>query len=544
MPANILCSSGSGRQTLQLLSADGVAVSIESLRGLCLSTALAVCISISSCWQVLAFTETAQAEVVQGQAELEPTAMQPFRRPVISRSQALPPLPKDFPPLPNLSLPDTKQVMLPNGLRIFMLEDHEVPVVHGTLLMRGGQRASPSNKVGVATISAQVQRSGGTQALPGAQLDEALESRAASIEGGAAGESVTFGFECLTEDTRDVMGLLSDVVLRPAMPQRKLDFFRAQVLNILEHINDDASSIPRRELSQLLYGHGSVYSRRPTPKQIQSLEMKDLKDFMARWERPDNTIFGISGDFDAAAMAKLVEQKFGSWTPAPGQPQAVPPIPTTPLAPSSDYAGKAFLVDRPGQTQYNVALGEIGISLQDPDVYALDVLNDLLNSFGGRLFDQIRSREGLAYSVSGSWTSTPIDHPGLFVGGGETANIADFLRLLKKAFQGVIEDGFTDNEINMAKEQTLNGFVFNFASTDKQLARACIYALLGIPQDYLFTYKAGIEAVTRDDILQAARRHLHPEQQAIVVAGDRSLLERSLSKQGQPFEALDIGFKD
>lgn len=170
----------------------------------------------------------------------------------------LPPLPVDFPPLPPLALPKYQQVTLKNGLRVFLLEDHELPVVRGSLLMRGGQRASPDDKVrgvgwvgpacqlctggpghgthlhtpqvGLASLSAAVQRSGGSASHPGAALDEALEERAASIEGGAGGEAMGLGWQCLREDVGEVLDLFAGVVLQPALPQDKLDLAKSQVM--------------------------------------------------------------------------------------------------------------------------------------------------------------------------------------------------------------------------------------------------------------------------------------------------------------------------
>eukprot|EP00891_Asterochloris_glomerata_P007133 jgi/Astpho2/7133/e_gw1.00111.7.1_t len=412
--------------------------------------------------------------------------------------------------------------------------------------MRGGQRASPPDKasplVGVATISANMQRSGGSQQHPGARLDDELELRAASIEGGAAGESIGMGFECLSEDVVDVMGLFSEVILQPALPQSKLDLFKSQardcqVLNLLQHLNDSSGAIPRRELAKLIYGRDSVFSRTPSPAQIRSLARDDVVAYLSTWERPDAAVFGISGDFDKREMKTLIEQRFGRWQPAPGQPAQPPAIPNTPLRPAADTV---YLVHRPGQTQASIATGEVGINILDPDACALDVLGDIFNGFGGRLFDELRSREGLAYSVSGGWSTTPADHVGLFTAGGETAKPAEFLVALQKVLQAAREEAPPSTALATAKAQTMNSFVFNFASSGAQLQRRLIYTLLGVPKDFLFQYRAGIEAVTTEDVLAAAQRHLHPDQQIIVMAADKQIAEPALRQKGWQVQLLDV----
>lgn len=455
-------------------------------------------------------------------------------------AERLPPIPMDFPPLPTLTPPAHEELTLPNGLRVYLMEDHEVPAVRGTLLMRGGQRGSPPDRLGVATISAGVQRAGGSVTHPGPVLDELLEDRGAQIEGGASSDVVSIGFRCLSEDSREVLGIFADVVQRPALPKDKLQLYQAQIINFLEHQNDNPRSIPARELNRLIYGRDSVFARQPTPQQVSALTVDDLRGYLAAWERPDASVLGIVGDFDSCQMKAWVAEYFGGWQPAEGQPLQPPPLPNSPLPDQDPIAGKLFLVNIPGATQTSVAVGEPGIQLLDPDDFPLDVLNDILNSFGGRLFDQIRSREGLAYSIQGGWAGTPTDHPGLFLATAETAQPGQLLAALRSALQAARDVAPTEEEVARAKEETLNSFVFNFASSASQLQRLVSYSLLGIPEDYLFQYQKGIEAVTPEQVLEAARRHLHPSLQTAVVAGDAAKIRPQLEKLGWPIQELTL----
>ncbi|KAA6423167.1 MAG: peptidase M16 domain [Trebouxia sp. A1-2] len=436
-------------------------------------------------------------------------------------SSQLPPLPTSFPLLPEVVVQAPQEVILENGLKVFLLEDHEVPLV------------------GLATISAGVQRAGGTRQHPGSALDEALELRAASIEGGASGEAIGMGFECLTEDLEEVLGLFSEVIQEPALQQDKVAFYKAQVLNLIVHRNDNAAIIPGRELRKLVYGRDSVFARSPLAAQIAAVTAEDVADFLHAWERPDGAVFGMAGDFDGKQAITLLNKSLGKWRPHDSQPAEPPAIPTTP-PPPPDSPRRLFLVDRSGQSQASIAVGEMGIDLLDPDSFALDVLGDIMNGFGGRLFDEIRSKEGLAYSVSGGWNTTPADHVGLFVAGGETAKPVEFLAALQRVLQDIRKEAPSQKVLDTAKAQTLNSFVFNFASTNTQLQRILIYSLLGLPQDYLFQYKTGIEHVTSEDVRNAALRHLHPEQQIVVVAADRDSFEAPLKQRFGKVESLSI----
>ncbi|CAL5221100.1 g3232 [Coccomyxa viridis] len=451
----------------------------------------------------------------------------------------LPPIPTEFPELGDLQLPSIEKAVLSNGLRVFLVEDHDVPLVKTTLLFRGGLRTSRPDKVGLATIASGVQRAGGSVQHPSAALDDALEQKAAYIEGGATPETSSLGFECLKDDVREVMGLFLEILQTPALPQSKIDLYKSQVLNVVDHLWDNPAAIPKRQLGKLLYGADSVFARTPRPEQVQGLTRGDIIAHLARWQRPDNAVLGVAGDFDPCEMKALLEEKLGSWHRQPTEPDQVPRVPNTPIPAFAPGADTVYLVDRPGLTQASVGMGELGISLGDPDDWALDVLGDILNSFGGRLFDRIRSREGLAYSVSGGW-DTPLDHPGLFAAGGNTAAPAQFLEQLQRVLQEATEVAPTEREVALAKSEMLNSFVFNFASTNTQMQRVAAYALLGIPEDYLFTYKKGIEGVTAQDVLAAAGRHLHPAQQIVVMAADANLVRPQLERRGRTVVSLSL----
>ncbi|KXZ52708.1 hypothetical protein GPECTOR_8g103 [Gonium pectorale] len=501
--------------------------------------------------------------------------------------EALPPLPAEFPPLPELKLPKYSTATLRNGLRVFLLRDEEVPLVRVTLLMRGGQYASPPDKVGLASLTTYVQRAGGSTAHPAASLDGRLEELAASIELGAGPQAISADMACLAEDTEEVMGLMAEVIRSPVLPADKLAIYQAQLLNALEHQNDNPGSIARRKITKLLYGPDSAYARTPTKAAVSAISTDDLRAYAQRWERPDAAVLGVVGSFEPRKMLQLLEKEFGSWAPAPGQPDAPPAVPrspppalplvveaTSPAAETAETAGTAgagtsvvkvaaatassaaltpvanasaphrpvvYLVDRPGLTQANVLTAEPGITLSDPDVFALDVLGGVFNSFGGQLFDTLRSREGLAYSVSGSWDSPP-DHQGLFLAGGQTSAPGEFLRSLRQLLARAASDPPSEAELEAAKAETLNSFAFNFASTSSQLQRILVYDLLGLPQDYLFRYFRGIEAVGRADVAAAAQRHLHAERQAVVVVGDREMAQPSLEAAG--FEVLPMRLED
>eukprot|EP00850_Spirogloea_muscicola_P003937 SM000016S01925 [mRNA] locus=s16:616230:629684:+ [translate_table: standard] len=468
-------------------------------------------------------------------------------------TQLLPPIPTKFPPLPDVKLPPYQKLVLSNGLRVLLLEDHELGLVGGQLLVKGGSKSEPAAQVGLAAITSSVQRSGGTRQHSADYLDLRLETLAARIEASAGVAEASVGFRCLTEDLGEVMGLFSEgwmylwvvvaVVQQPLFPVEKLELVRSQVLGGIARRNDEPGTIARREMPKLLYGSESPYARRPEISTVSAIKISDLACLHKSEFRPDQAVLGIWGDFSSATVIKLVEDKFGDWLSAPSC-SSIKPVLTPMEKGFSARPPGVYLIDRPGLTQGYVRMGELGTTLDDPDLFRLDVLNSALNGFGGLLFDQVRSREGLAYSVFGGW-SPALEHRGVFVAGAETQvkEVANCVKSMRKVLQGVTTELIKPEELSLAKQSALNSFVFNFADTGSQLGRIMTYELFEVDQDFLFKYRREVEKVTSRDILQAARRHLHPAEEPILVVSDAAQVEESLASLGLSVIPLDISIR-
>lgn len=200
----------------------------------------------------------------------------------------------------------------------------------------------------------------------------------------SAGPDVSsLAFECLSEDIASVLPLVADVLIRPAMPQSRIDLARVQLLDAIEHQNDSPGGIPRRELAKLIYGQASVHARTPSMDNVASMSRAELVQFLKTWQRPDASILGITGavnrlhnvgqrstvnatlpgDFDASSMKRMVLETLGSWQTDPSQPATPPSLPNTPLPPPLGQGQGSqpivYLVDKPGLTQAAVAMGEV-----------------------------------------------------------------------------------------------------------------------------------------------------------------------------------------
>ena len=250
-----------------------------------------------------------------------------------------------------------------------------------------------------------------------------------------------------------------------------------------------------------------------------------MVDFYDQYVTPNHIILGVSGDFDIATAKVLIAKHFGDWQPTSVQ---LPPIPGTTQATSTG----TYIVDRPQLTQSSVRLGHISGLASSEDFPALSVMNNILNGFGGRLFNELRSRQGLAYSVYGYWDAE-FDYPGIFLAGGQTRTegTAAFINGIRSEIDRLRTGPLTEDELTYAKDLTLNSFVFRFATPFQVLSRLMTYEYYDYPSDFLFQYQQGIKDATVADVKRVAKTYLNPDQLVTLIVGNKGAIAPLLSSK-------------
>lgn len=245
-------------------------------------------------------------------------------------------------------------------------------------------------------------------------------------------------------------------------------------------------------------------------------------------------ILGIVGDFDPKKMKSLIQDKFGDWKPNPNFTK--PELPQV-----TAQGGGVFFVNRPQLTQSSILIGHLGGQFNSPDYPALDVLNGVLNGFGGRLFNEVRSRQGLAYSVYGYW-SPRYDYPGMFIAGGQTRSDAtvQFVKSLQTEIRRLQTQPITPKELAFAKESTLNSFVFNFEDPAQTLSRLMRYEYYGYPSDFLFRYQKAVAATTAADVQRVAQKYLKPDSLVTLVVGNQTAINPPLTQLAKQVTPIDV----
>jgi zinc protease len=443
----------------------------------------------------------------------------------------------EFGPPPEITLPDYTRYELENGLVVYLVEDHELPLVSGSALFHTGDRLEPRDKVGLASIVGDVMRSGGTTEHPADDLNQILEQQAASVESGIGSTAGSVSFNALSEDLDTVFGLFAEVIQQPAFPQDRIDLAKNQWRGAIARRNDDPGNITSREFSKLVYGQASPYARTIEYDTLDKISREDIVNFHHRYFHPGNMMLGIVGDFDPEQMRSLIEERFGSWQ--------VPTDVVLPEAIDLPEVAQAnqgvFVVDQPQLTQSYIQMGHLGNTLENPDFPHMDVLNEVMNGFGGRLMNEVRSRQGLAYVVYAYW-SPQFDYPGTFVGGGQTRTetTVPFIQSMLREIETVRTTPISDDELSRAKDSVLNAFIFNFQTPGQTLSRLMRYEYYDYPADFIFQYRNGVESTTAADVLRCAQTYLQPENLITLVVGNQAAIDPPLSLLTEDTEITQI----
>ena len=438
------------------------------------------------------------------------------------------------PALRQVALPQAKRIALPNGMIVFLMEDHELPLIRGSARIRGGARDVSAAKTGLTGIYGAAWRTGGTTSKTGDQLDELLESKAARVETGGGIDSTNISMDVLKDDFDSVFPIFVDLLRNPAFRQDKIDLAKTQANTGISRRNDEPGGIIGREAGKLGYGPDSPYARQTEYATIAAITRDDLLAFHKKFVYPNNIILGFVGDFDSAKIEKQLRTTFGSWAKGPQAPKAED-------APKPAKPGLYFIA-KDDVTQSNIALVHTGTTRNNPDYYAINVMNEILSGgFSGRLMLRLRSQRGLTYGVGGG-LGADWDHQGLFrvQMATKSGTTLEALDALKKEISLLTTADFTPEELSLAKESILNSFVFTMDSRGKILNQQMQLEFYGFPLDYFQKFPSQIEKVTATDVARVAKKYVHPNDVAVLIVGKESDFEKPLASLGGTVTPIDI----
>jgi len=420
-----------------------------------------------------------------------------------------------------------KRIELKNGIVIFLQEDHELPFVYGAVLIPGGSRDEVPAKAGLVGLYGQAWRTSGTAKMGGDAMDDLLEAKAAHIETGGDIDSTAVQWDSLKGDADEVFSLAMDLLFHPKFSAQKLELAQEEAATGIVRRNDDEDDVAGRESEKLVYGANSPYTRQPELATIGAVTLGDLEAWHERTIK-GKLIVGISGDFDSATMEGKVRAVFDAL------PTAIAESPRHDSFPGPTPG--VYFINKADVNQSNVQIVGLGVDRHNPDVPAIAVMNEVLGGdFVGRLFQKVRTQLGLAYAVDGGF-SLEYDHPGTFDVEvlTKSASTVDATKAAEAEIAGMLTRPVTEDEVDRAKSDILNTFIFRYDTREKVLAERERLEFYGYPADYLETYQAGLEKVTAAGVNAVAKKYIHPDKLAVLVVGNQPEIKPGL-------DALEMG---
>jgi zinc protease len=408
-----------------------------------------------------------------------------------------------------------RRATLDNGAVIIVKETHKMPAVALHVMVRAGSIVDPAGQPGAAYLLSRV-IDRGTSSRPADRIAEELDSRGISLAVGVNRHQMSASCTCLADDFEDVLALVGDIFTAPSVPDAELTTRKGEVVTAIRQDQDNPAMRAVESLMAVLYGADHPYGRpqKGTIATVGTLTAEQLRELHRDRFAPSELTAVVVGDVDAERAIEVAERVFGRWHAA--QPPPVT-IPTPPPATSR----RRVVVPMMSKAQADIAYGFVSISRDDPAYYATTLMNNALGQYalGGRLGDNIRERQGMAYYVSSILDANVVRGPLLVRAGVSAANVDRAIAAIDHELMQIRNEGLTAKELNESR-QFLIGAMPRALETNAGIASFLLNAeFFGLGLDYDVRLPSLLAAVTLEEAHAAARRALDPDLAAIVIAG-------------------------
>jgi len=430
--------------------------------------------------------------------------------------------PPELGPPPRVSLPPILTRQLPNGLKLLIVEQHELPLADFVLLVGSGGTADPAGKTGVANLTASMLREG-TTTRKSLDIADQISFLGISLSPQASWESSTLSLHTPTAQLDSALALFADVALHPSFPANEFERIKKNRLTELLQLRDQGPAIANLVFPAILYGNAHPYGSplSGTESTVTSLSTSDLQSYYQANFKPNNATLIIVGDVNPAQIEQKINALFGSW-----QRGDVPQL--TYGEPPNAGATTIYLVDKPGAAQSSFRIGAVGVPRSTKDYFALTVMNTILGgSFSSRLNQNLREARGYTYGAGSRFdmrrAAGPFTATAEIVSAKSDSALLQFMKELNGIRQSVPAD-----ELSRAKRYLQLQLPGNFETTQQIAAALVPVALYGLPLDYYNNYVQSVENVTQADVNRVAQQYINPGSLAIVIVGDRKTIEQGL----------------
>jgi predicted Zn-dependent peptidase len=429
-----------------------------------------------------------------------------------------------YPPL-KFSLPKAQRFVLENGIIVHLLEDHEIPLVNISVVIRTGSVYDPDGREGLAELTGEVMRTGGTAPLSGNEVDETLEFIGGSLSISVDRDSGSVNLSILKKDMDEGLMILSGILQNPSFEDDKLKLAKALKIEDLKRIGDNPQRLAFREFNRLIF-QNNPRGRLPRISSVEKITRDDLILFHKSYFSPRNIMMTITGDIAKDEAVRKIQHYFGAWH----VPKTVTDSPPLPIRPE----GRIYflLKDIP---QSIIIHGNHAPSKKDADSYAFEVLDFILGSggFRSRIFQEVRSSLGLAYSAGSFYRSR--SEYGIFgayaITGSESTAVV--LSLIRSIIEDAKDNPVSMQELDWAKNSINKSFIFSFLSARQIARQQMMLEYDSLPDDYLITYRDTIQKIFLEDVRFVAKKYLSFDRGVTLVVGNERAYHLLKSEFGE-----------
>lgn len=438
-----------------------------------------------------------------------------------------------FPPLkfepPN---PAGFRMVLANGLRAYIREVRELPVVNITAIINTGSLYVPKEKAGLDELLSECLIKGGTKTRTGTEIEERIDFLGGTLNFSVGERTATLSMSVLSKDLDEGLALFFDVLMNPEFREDSLKLARGRIVEQMRSANDNPSLVLNREFQKVLYGeHPLTYQA--TKVTVEGLTQADLKAFHGRYFFPKNIILAAAGDFSREQLKNKINKYASGWS---NRSLSFPAV------------SKNFPEPEPGvyfvQKKINqgyVSVGHLGLEDTSPDYFAVQVMNFILGggSFTSRITSKVRSDEGLAYNTGSRFTYR-WGFPGTFSGYVQTKSetVGYAISLILNEFDRIRKEPVSEAEMVTAINYYLESFADFFQSPINTMVNFANLELQGKPMNYYATYLDKVRAVTKEKVMEAAKKYIRPDKMVIMIVGDWEPCNKGSDKWPGPLDKL------
>ena len=412
------------------------------------------------------------------------------------------------------AFPPVKRSVLANGLTLLVVEEHSIPVVPMELLINVGSKDDPRGKEGLAALTASALfRGAGVRNEK--EISEELDFRGAEFAAQAGKDFTTLNLKVLRKDLESVFPLFVDIAAKPTFPEAEIKKEIAQTLAAIRSLEDQPGHVAERVFLKTLYGNGAYgHSVEGTKESVEKIDRTAIEDFYRLDYGPDGSIFVVVGDIDEATVRNYLMPRIEEWKGSGVKGKATEV--------SYNRHGEKVVINKP-VTQSNIVMGHGGVSRDNPDYYAIQVMNYILGGGGltSRLSEEIRNKLGLAYDVGSFFDAGKMGGSFQIVLQTKNASAKEAIDVAIRTIEEMKGKGVLEEELGKAKKYLLGSFPQKLSTNSRMAAFYCQVEYFGLGADYVERYRPLVESVSAKDVLRVARAYLHPDAFVTIIVADK-----------------------